>query len=36
MERENPVLAASLHRAFVRLMSERLSETLTTLQALVD
>jgi SulP family sulfate permease len=36
MERENPALAASLHRAFVRLMSERLSETLTTLQALVD
>ena len=36
MEREDPVLAASLHRAFVRLMSERLSETLTTLQTLVD
>jgi sulfate permease, SulP family len=36
MERENPALAASLHRAFVRLMSERLSETLTTLQTLVD
>lgn len=36
METDDPVLAASLHRAFVRLMSERLSETLTTLETLVD
>jgi len=36
MERDEPELAASLHRAFVGLMAERLSETLTTIETLVD
>ncbi|HSL12476.1 MAG TPA: SulP family inorganic anion transporter [Actinomycetota bacterium] len=36
MERDDPELATSLHRAFVRLMAERLSETIATLETLVD
>jgi len=36
MEHEDPELATSLHRAFVRLMAERLSETISTLETLVD
>ena len=36
MEEAHPMLALGLHRSFVRLMSERLSETLTTIETLVD
>jgi sulfate permease, SulP family len=36
MERQDPELAALLHRLFARLMAQRLADTLQTLQALQD
>jgi SulP family sulfate permease len=36
MERDDPDLAAALHRAFARLLAERLTDTLRTMEALLD
>ena len=36
MERDDPDLAAALHRAFARLLSERLTDTVRSLEALLD
>ena len=36
MDRDDPDLAAALHRAFARLLADRLSDTLRSVEALLD
>ncbi|HEX6208402.1 MAG TPA: hypothetical protein VF058_08615, partial [Actinomycetota bacterium] len=36
MEQRDPFAAAALHRLFARLLAERLTDTIRTVQALID